>query len=80
MKIKHNITRQGSILSGRILETIFEEGENRGETRVHYTKDRKFSMFSSIYPYILPTLACSHSSPKESFPFYFLPIYLYVNY
>jgi hypothetical protein len=31
MKIKHTITRDGCTLSGKILETIFEGDEKRGD-------------------------------------------------
>lgn len=50
MKIKHSITREGCKLSGHILETIFEEGEKRGDWNIHYTKDREYSLRSSTYP------------------------------
>ncbi len=46
MKIKHNIIRDWKTLRGRILDTIFEEGEKRGDGKIHYSKDKKFYICS----------------------------------
>ena len=50
MKIKHNIKRNWNILSGRILETIFEGWEERQDRIEHYTKDWEFYICSLNVP------------------------------
>lgn len=50
MKIEHNITRNGCTLSGYITNTIFEEGEKRGDNIKLYTSDWNFNIKSSAVP------------------------------
>ena len=50
MRIRHNIKREGCTLSGQILETIFEEGEERGDIVNQFTKDKQFYIVSTNFP------------------------------
>lgn len=52
MKIRHNLAVQddGVTIKGQILETIFEEWEERGDSKRHYSKDWNFYIFSCGYP------------------------------
>lgn len=52
MKIEHNITRDGRTLSGYITNTIFEEGEKRGDKKCNYSLDRKYVLESAWSPFI----------------------------
>lgn len=60
MKIKHNITRTGRTLSGQILDTIFEEGEERGDCKAHYNKDKTFFIVSMDSPELTHNSICLH--------------------
>ena len=50
MKIKHNIKKNWRTLSGRILETIFEEWEYRWDIEEHYIKDNRLLVCSGKFP------------------------------
>ena len=50
MKIRHNIKRNWKILSGRILETIFEEWEYRWDREEHFDIEWKFFISSANFP------------------------------
>lgn len=50
MRIKHNISRDGCTLRGQILETIFEENEEREDLKYHYSKDWEFTLQSYYNP------------------------------
>ncbi len=50
MKIKHNIKRYWKVLEWKILDTIFEEGEERGDIKYHYSKDGEFYICSNGSP------------------------------
>lgn len=50
MRIKHSIVRNGCTLSGQILETVFEEGEKRGDSKSRYSKDENFQVISYEIP------------------------------
>ena len=60
MRIKHSISRQGCTLSGQILETIFEEGEERGYWKIYCTKDKEFYFMSYILPILYSDGLCVH--------------------
>lgn len=50
MKIKHSIERKSNVLEWQIIETIFEDGEERGDNKKHYTQDWKFYIESVDIP------------------------------
>jgi len=50
MKIKHTLTRDWKTISGKITETIFEEGEYRSDKKNHYTEDTNFCIISVARP------------------------------
>lgn len=52
MLIKHNIKRDWKTLKWYILDTLFAEGEKRGDWNCHYTKDAKFFICSIWNPQI----------------------------
>ena len=62
MKIKHNfkILEDWLTISGNILETIFEEWENRWDRKENYTKDWKFYILSIDYPEFKPNWLYVH--------------------
>jgi len=58
MKIKHNIKRNWNTLSGRILETIFEEWERRWNVKEYCTKDWFFCICSDNNPELIDNILC----------------------
>lgn len=67
MKIKHNfkILEDWVTIEGQILETIFEEWEERGEFNRTYSKDKKFYISSAGCPELYDDVLCVWGNGKE---------------
>lgn len=52
MKIRTTlkIQKDGRTIKGQITETIYEDGEKRGDCKNHYSKDGVFRIRSSLFP------------------------------
>ena len=64
MKIKHNLAIQpdGVTIKGQILETIFEEWEETGDRKSHYSKDWNFYIHSCGYPQLYESCLFVHGT------------------
>jgi len=65
MKIRHNIQRYWRKLEWYILETLFEEGERKGDEKPHYTSDWIFRILSDALPELCREKLYVHWRNKE---------------